>query len=338
MNAIITTDTERSLDELETIIERGIATFVEVGMALAEIRDRRLYVQQGYDTFEAYCHERWNLSRPHAYRLIDASHVASVVSSNSSEMSPIGDKPGNILDMPNEAQARELARLKDEDEIIEVYHELKETYGEEVTAQRVRDFVTRRLNRPNPEPQVSAPHEVDPEPDAQSPTVDLREGDFREVLSDIPDGSVDLIFTSPPSDQDSLPLWKDLSAFASRVLKPGALLVATAEQRYLPQIMEALGTSLTYVWLGWARKRAPYSNIDELAIRSKGRPLLFYVKGECVPGMPFDDVPTGLDEAVAAYYVEILTERGDLVVDPFSGGTTALVAQRLGRRFVGVRD
>ena len=113
--------------------------------------------------------------------------------------------------------------------------------------------------------------------------------------------------------------------------------MATAEQRYLPQIMEALGTSLTYVWLGWARKRAPYSHIDELSIRSKGRPLLFYANGEYTPEMPFDDVPAGLDEAVAAYYVEILTEPGELVVDPCSGEMTAVVAQRLGRRFVGVK-
>jgi hypothetical protein len=337
MNAIITTDTERSLDELETIIEHGIATFVEVGMALAEIRDCRLYAQQGYDTFEAYCHERWNLSRSYAHRLIDASHVATVVSREYSGLLPIGNKSDEILDIPNEAPARELARLKDEDEIIEVYHELKNTYGEEVTAQRVREFVTRRLNRPNPEPQVSEPQEVDATPEAPSPSVDLREGDFREILSDIPDSSVDLIFTFPPSDQDSLPIWKDLSAFAVRVLKPVALLVTSAEQRYLLQIMEALGSSLTYVWLGWAWKRAPYSHIDELLIRSKGRPLLFYVKGEFTPEMPFDDVPnrTGNEEAVIAYYVEILTERGNLVVDPLSGEMSGVVVQRLGRRFVG---
>ena len=78
-----------------------------------------------------------------------------------------------------------------------------------------------------------------------------------------------------------------------------------------------------------------YNHIDELAIRSKGRPLLFYVKGEYKPEMPFDDVPTGLNEAVVAYYVEILTEPGDLVIDPFSSETTAVMAQRLGRRFVG---
>lgn len=200
--------------------------------------------------------------------------------------------------------------------------------------------MTRRLNRSNRDQQVVEPEEVASASDELTPTVDLWKGDFREVLTDIDDGSVDLIISSPPCDEDSIHIWKDLSDFAARVLKPGALLVASAEQRYLPQIMEVLGTSLTYVWMGWVPKRAPYSHIDELSIRSKGKQLLFYANGEYVPEIPFDDVPNkaGTEDAVVAYYVEILTERGDLVVDPFSGATTAVVAQRLGRRFVGVRD
>lgn len=41
----------RSLEENEAIIERGLATFVEVGTALAEIRDNRLY-RESHGTFE----------------------------------------------------------------------------------------------------------------------------------------------------------------------------------------------------------------------------------------------------------------------------------------------
>ena len=44
MNALITPPTQHSLDELENIIERGIATFVEVGLALEAIRENRLYI------------------------------------------------------------------------------------------------------------------------------------------------------------------------------------------------------------------------------------------------------------------------------------------------------
>jgi len=62
--------------------------------------------------------------------------------------------------------------------------------------------VTRRCNRPNREQQVSELQAVASTPDEQTPMADLREGEFREVLADIPDGTVDLILTSPPCDKD----------------------------------------------------------------------------------------------------------------------------------------
>jgi hypothetical protein len=83
---------------LEATIERGLQTFIEVGKALLEIRDDRLYRQQGFTTFEAYCQERWNWSHRHANRQIEAARVVQ-------NLGPIGPKP------KNEAQARELARL-----------------------------------------------------------------------------------------------------------------------------------------------------------------------------------------------------------------------------------
>ncbi len=50
-------------------------------------------------------------------------------------------------------------------------------------------------------------------------------GDFRELGAAIPDGSVSLIFTDPPYDRASLPLYSDLGAFAARVLRPGGSLI-----------------------------------------------------------------------------------------------------------------
>ena len=44
-----------------------------------------------------------------------------------------------------------------------------------------------------------------------------------------------------------------------------------------------------------------------------------------------------LAEGVAAQYVRDLTQPGDLVLDPFAGaGTTILVADRMGRRAIGL--
>ena len=59
------------LARYEEIIAQGLQTFVEVGHALMAIREQRLY-RQSYQTFEAYLRQRWDLSRPRAYQLIDA--------------------------------------------------------------------------------------------------------------------------------------------------------------------------------------------------------------------------------------------------------------------------
>lgn len=74
-----------SLAECEAIIERGMATFIEVGNALLTIRDSRLY-KGTHGTFEDYCRERWAFSRSRAYRLIAAAEVVGI-------LSPIGDTP-----------------------------------------------------------------------------------------------------------------------------------------------------------------------------------------------------------------------------------------------------
>lgn len=57
------------------LIERGLTTFVEVGEALLEIRESRLY-RETHATFEAYCQSRWAWSGDHAKRLMNAAEVA----------------------------------------------------------------------------------------------------------------------------------------------------------------------------------------------------------------------------------------------------------------------
>jgi hypothetical protein len=63
------------LGELEKVIAKGKKAFVEVGLALAEIRDLRLYKRE-YSNFSEYCQKKWGWTKQHAYRLIDAAPVA----------------------------------------------------------------------------------------------------------------------------------------------------------------------------------------------------------------------------------------------------------------------
>jgi hypothetical protein len=70
---------ERTLAELEDVIRPGLNAYVEVGKALSEINERRLYRDQGYHTFEEYCEKTWGIKRQTAYDYIKAADVAENV-------------------------------------------------------------------------------------------------------------------------------------------------------------------------------------------------------------------------------------------------------------------
>ncbi len=90
---------QERLSYLETIIAGKQRDFYEIGKALSEIKQARLYRASLYDSFENYVKARWDMGRSQAYRLIDAYQVIG-------NLSPIGDK------LPiNESQTRPLAGL-----------------------------------------------------------------------------------------------------------------------------------------------------------------------------------------------------------------------------------
>ncbi len=99
-----------SLAELEAIIERGRQTFIEVGNALMEIRDRRLY-RETHATFEAYCWERWGWTRRIGYNYIEAAQVASNVLSTA-QSAPSLTQAVALAPLPPEQQ-REVAQRVD---------------------------------------------------------------------------------------------------------------------------------------------------------------------------------------------------------------------------------
>lgn len=102
--ATLTTAESLALAELVTTVDRTVASFVECGQALAEIRDRRLYRAE-HPTFEAFVLERWGITARRARQLMaSASVVASLPSGTAVPLS--------------ERQARELMPLRDEPELM----------------------------------------------------------------------------------------------------------------------------------------------------------------------------------------------------------------------------
>ena len=96
------------LAELETVIERGRQTFIEVGAALMEIRDQRLY-RETHATFEGYCKERWGFT----YRFANLQISAASVSGNLGSQTGIGYKQALALAPLSSEEQREVANALD---------------------------------------------------------------------------------------------------------------------------------------------------------------------------------------------------------------------------------
>lgn len=120
------------LRELEGVIERGKQTFIDVGAALMEIRDRRLYKERAYKSFNDYTTEHLGFQRAHAHRLIEAAVAVK-------ELSPVGDTFAPV----NERQARELAQATEgtRAEVMQQAHAVAEERDQPVTAAIIREVV-----------------------------------------------------------------------------------------------------------------------------------------------------------------------------------------------------
>lgn len=91
------TEEERTwFAECERIVGEGLGTFRDVGIALQQINEQRLY-RENFETFVDYLKVSWDMSESQGYRLMDAAAVNKLVAA-----SPIGE-------VPTEAWARELA-------------------------------------------------------------------------------------------------------------------------------------------------------------------------------------------------------------------------------------
>jgi len=327
---------ERSLAELETVIERGLETFVEVGLALLEVRERRLY-KQDYSDFDTYCRERWGWSKWRAGQLIPAAEVVTMVTEKG-------------LPAPkNERQARELVPLKDDEAaVVDAWREAQEQSGGALTPQIIRNAVDKRLNRIKREREAEQRRAEPLEPVSIVREVEIRYGDFRDVLSDLEPNSVDAIITDPPYPGEFVPLFGELSAFASKVLTPSGVLVVMCGQYFLPQYIEELSRSMRYRWCGAYVAQGPRTRVHAAKVGTGWKPILIYQRDDAgkqhfILDDLFDSAGDdkrfhhwGQSESGFSVLVERLTQPGQLVVDPFlGGGTTALVCRDLNRRFIG---
>lgn len=127
-NTALTEQESRELELSEKIIKNGWKNFLEVGQALTKIQKNKLY-RDKYASFELYCRDRLEISRPYAYNLIGSAEVLE-------DLSSIEDIPS----MPvNEAQTRCLIALSKEKRIAAWKEAVEKAGDDPVTAKLVRE-------------------------------------------------------------------------------------------------------------------------------------------------------------------------------------------------------
>ena len=174
-------------------------------------------------------------------------------------------------------------------------------------------------------------------------TVDIRHGDFREVLSDLE--NIDAIITDPPYPHEFIPLLGDLAALADKILGPDGIMAVLIGQTYLPEVYRLLDSGRPYRWTGcYLTPGAGYASM-KARVQSNWKPLIVYgggprfadtIRTEGTDADAKNNHKWGQDYGAFHTIIERLTKRGQTVVDPFMGsGTTLLAAHALGRNAIG---
>lgn len=129
-----------SASEARVLTDEVKARAHELWFKLRQLHDGGAHTALGYRSWGDYCAAEFDMGSSRAYQLLDAGRVAAAVNGHSTTVEPPA----------NEAQARELAPvLRDEGEaaVVEVWRELRDEYGEDLTAKRVKQVVKNRLAR-----------------------------------------------------------------------------------------------------------------------------------------------------------------------------------------------
>jgi len=121
-----------SLEIIESRIQEGLTSYVEIGRGLQNIRENKLY-NKTYQTFEEYCEKRWGFVGRTANLYIQASQVAENFEKNGMLTSP--------KDTPGYTQAVALTKL-DPDQQVEL---AKTANFSEMTVDDIKEKVKKFL-------------------------------------------------------------------------------------------------------------------------------------------------------------------------------------------------
>ncbi len=173
-------------------------------------------------------------------------------------------------------------------------------------------------------------------------------GDCRELLPEVAQASVGFVLSDPPYELAFAWAYSTLAEHASRTLIEGGSCIALCGHYALPDVLGRMSEWLRFWWMCGQRNTAPPNNFPGKWVRVQWKPAPWFVKHhrrgtrspiDLVEGGGRDKQFHEWGQPVRwfTHYIESLSEPGEVVLDPFMGaGTTLVAAKLLGRRAVGI--
>lgn len=186
--------------------------------------------------------------------------------------------------------------------------------------------------------------------DHKEGSIELLQGDFIEKTKEIQDSSVDMIFTDPPYDKESLYLWGELGLLAKRVLKPGGLLISYTGALYLNQVMEYLNNNLDYLWMGCCLHSGHTRIVYPRNINQCWKPIVMYykpplnkwwgaIKDVVSEGRSKDNHDWEQPVEEALHFIKAMCPTDGTLLDPMMGSGSTILAgmkAKMGLKCIGM--
>lgn len=170
-------------------------------------------------------------------------------------------------------------------------------------------------------------------------------GDCLDIMAQMPDGCVDLVVTDPV--YDDIETQRQMAKELPRILRPQGSLILWAAHSHLAELLPAISRYLDYRWLFVERITGANARMFQLRLFVKWKPIVWFSRGRGLRTVWIPDLYSlprnervnhkwAKSEASTSLWVRSFSKEGEMVFDPFIGsGTTAVVADRLGRKFFG---